>query len=214
MTTRNQILTTEVAGRPILHSFDIQDEPTNRLLILLPGRAYLNVHPLMHYLRRMAVSLGFDVLSITYAFQSQLYATEEIGGDLLEEIRQAADQVLHQRSYEKIVIAGKSMGTPLASLYGSELAGRFPQSEIAYLMLTPIQGATEAVDQRRTLAVIGTADPAYDAALVQADEPHPWIEWLVLDDLNHSLEVQGDWQQSLRFLDPILITCQEFLKRC
>lgn len=212
MTTQSQILTTEVAGRRILHSLDVQADPTHRLLIMLPGRAYLNVHPLMHYLRRMAVSLGFDVLSITYAFQTQLYSTEPVGGDLLEEIRQAADPVLHERSYNKIVIAGKSLGTPLASLYGSELAKRFPHAEIAHLLLTPIQGATQAVEQRPTLAVIGTADAAYDAALVQADESHPWIEWLVLDDLNHGLEQSTDWRQSILSLTMIIGAAESWLK--
>jgi predicted alpha/beta-hydrolase family hydrolase len=207
-----QILTTEVAGRRILHSLINQDETPRGLLIMLPGRGYLNVHPLMHYLRKVAVTLGYDVLSVTYGFQSQLYAQEDVGGDLLEEIRQAADQVFDQRTYDRIVIAGKSMGTPLASLYGSELAGRFPETDIAHLMLTPIRGATQGVQQRRTLAVIGTADPAYEAARVQADAGNKWIEWLVLDDLNHGLEHESDWQDSIVKLGVILNACHAFLE--
>jgi hypothetical protein len=212
MTTQTQNLITEVDGRRILHAFVAQDEPVG-LMIMLPGRGYLNVYPVMHYLRTAAMQLGFDVLSITYGFQSQLYNIEEVGGDLLEEIRQAADQVLQDRSYDKIVVAAKSMGTPLASLYSSELAGRFPQATISQLMLTPIHGATNAVEQRQTLAVIGTADLAYDAALIETDKDKAWIEWLVLDDLDHALEHPTNWQVSIDSLSVITNACHEFLKR-
>jgi predicted alpha/beta-fold hydrolase len=213
MTIQSQILTTKVAGRPILHSLIVREQTPKGLVMMLPGRGYLNVHPLMHYLQKIALTQGFDVLSVTYGFQTQLYSMGNIEGDLIEEIRQVADQVWSQRSYDRIVLAGKSLGTPLASAYGSELSMRFPDAEIAYIMLTPVQGATSMIEQRPTLAVISTADAAYDPAVVEADTQNSWIEWLILDHLNHALEVADDWQQSILALQTILTGCEGFLKR-
>lgn len=211
---QKQILTPENAEKRVSHLLITQESASERLMIMLPGRGYLNEHPVMYYLRMMAVERGFDVLSVTYGFQAHLYSTEGIQGDLLDEIRQAAEPVLAKeakQAYRQIVIAGKSLGTPLAALYGTELAARFPEAEIAFVLLTPVQKATAAVSERRTLAVIGTADAAYDADLIQSDQDHAWIDWLVLEGLNHGLEYPGDWKRSMAALGQITGACEQFL---
>lgn len=209
---QKQILTPENAEKRVSHLLITQESASERLMIMLPGRGYLNEHPVMYYLRMMAVERGFDVLSVTYGFQAQLYSTEGIQGDLLDEIRQAAEPVLMKQTYRQIVIAGKSLGTPLAAVYGAEVAERFPEAKIAFLLLTPVQNATAAVSQRRTLAVIGTADAAYDAEMIQADRDHAWIDWLVLEGLTHALEYPGEWKRSLSALEAITRACEHFLE--
>ena len=36
-------------------------------------------------------------------------------------------------------------------------------------------------------------------------------QWKVYDNLNHSLEVKGDWEQSLHMLIEILSDCERFI---
>ena len=61
------------------------------------------------------------------------------------------------------------------------------------------------------LAIIGTADGNYNAAAVTAEAHPPTLEWRVYEGVNHGLEVEGDWQASLRALADIMQACAAFL---
>src|SRR5678816_3025345 len=47
-----------------------QDRAADKLLIMLPGRAYTCDFPMLYYLRSAAVQQGYDVLSVEYGFQA------------------------------------------------------------------------------------------------------------------------------------------------
>lgn len=77
------------------------------------------------------------------------------------------------------------------------------------ILLTPIGTAALDTGATPTLAVIGTADQAYQPEQVDATGTN--VEWLVLDGLDHGLEVAGDWAASLDGLRQITRACIEFL---
>ncbi len=84
--------------------------------------------PLLHYLRKAAADLGYDVLSVWYSFQVPPY-------DYVPDqaLKAEVDQVVAaamQRGYQRVIVAGKSMGTPLAVRY-ADRADRL-------ILLTPI----------------------------------------------------------------------------
>jgi surfactin synthase thioesterase subunit len=176
-------------------------------LVILPGAGYTTEHPVLYYLRRAALTQHYDVLSVQYGFQAGRRDFES--QDLLHlraDFRGALEPVL-ARGYRHICIAGKSLGTPLAA----EFARSLTADSLSLLLLTPIQGALEESSRVRTLVVIGTADSRYSASEVAAFANHPTITWKVIEGLDHSLEVEGDWNASLAVLPQIIALCADFL---
>ncbi len=173
---------------------------------MLPGRGYTCDLPLLHYLRKAAADLGYDVLSVWYGFQVAPPGMDA-GMDvpltyesLNAEIDLAVGEAM-KRGYDRVVIAGKSMGTPLAALR-AKWAERL-------ILLTPIGTAALDTGTTPTLAVIGTADQAYQPEQVTQAGAH--VKWLVLDGLDHGLEKPGDFAASLDALRMVTRACVEFL---
>jgi hypothetical protein len=153
----------------------------------------------------MAVKHNFDVLSVVYGFQAaNLDLTTEHSAHLEDEAAQAAGAILHQ-GYDEVCLVGKSLGTPLAAGLAKQISVR----SLSLILLTPIGGAFDGLDDLRTLAVMGTDDPLYSPDIVSAFRGH--IEWQVFDGLNHSLEVKGDWRASLAALEKVITVCEAFI---
>lgn len=181
--------------------------PSDQLMILLPGRGYTCDHPLLHYVRGIGLQHGWDVLAVRYGFQvADRDLKSEETPDLLDEVSQTAAQV-YARGYRRLCLVGKSLGTPLAA----QLAKESPVEQTALLLLTPIGGALHGLGGIRTLAVIGTADPLYSPALIDAFAGEPLLRWQVYENLNHALEADGDWRASLARLAEIMAVCEQFL---
>ncbi len=194
------ILETAQGGKyQLFHNSDAE-----RLLVILPGRGYLADFPLLYYLRELGLNHGYDVVSVSYAFQV-MGNTHIDMTDLIEEVHQVWDS-LPKKAYKRLCIAGKSLGTPLAV----QLAPQIIQPQL--LLLTPVGGAVKMADELDTLAVIGTADHGYDPKQIEADKARPNIRWEVLDDLDHRLEKPGDLPQSLLALQIVMAVCEKFLR--
>jgi acetyl esterase/lipase len=192
-------------GTTVQHHFVTQEGGSDKLLIILPGRGYTAEHPVLYYLRSVALELGYDVLSVQYGFQAgQVDLTAENMPYVQDDVEQARKAVL-SRGYSKICVAGKSMGTPLAVT----LAHGINEAQVSLLLLTPIGGAAQPLDNIPVLAVIGTADAAYAADMIK-DEGG--LSWRVFEGLDHSLEVRGDWRASLAVLPEIIEVCAGFLE--
>jgi hypothetical protein len=209
-----QLITIEATisgGIKIEHPFSLhEDPPSDKLLVMLPGRGYTCDHPLLYYLRMLATQEGYDVLSIVYSFQlsTQDPRTASLdGGQLAGEVMQAVRQALMMRDYKKLVLAGKSLGTPIAV----KVAQSLPITDTSLILLTPIGTAVQEAGTRRTLAIIGTADPSYNEIQIKLDDERPNVRWRVLEGLNHSLESKTDWRGSMASLGEVMAACGSFL---
>ena len=88
-------------------------DSASSLMILLPGRGYTVHHPVLAYMAYMGVEQGCDVLGIHYGFQF----TGSLSNAQLPLLQQDIDRTLAAVDvdrYRRVVIVGKSMGTPLA----------------------------------------------------------------------------------------------------
>lgn len=206
--TIQQLYVKTDAGVTVGHHLFSHDE-SDKLLVILPGRGYVREHPALHYLRKMAYGLGYDVLCAQYSFQAapQVVSFDDLGRNGLSIEAAQALRVLPERIYTRMCFAGKSLGTPLAAT----LAQSAPAKDLSLLLLTPVGDAIQLAGELRTLAIVGTADPAYDAALIAEGESRPHVTWRVFNDLDHGLEVD-DWQTSLTVMSQIITACEDFLK--
>lgn len=194
------------SGDVIAYPFFQQTEETDRALVILPGRGYLSEHPVLYYLRKMAAEQGYDVLSIQYQFQR---VSNTPTGDLSSEVSQAVDALLAHQSYQRMVFAGKSLGTPLAV----EQIYRIPIPDQRLILLTPIGEAVKQVDGHRALTILGTVDEVYhtlalDAIHAREKSTHTWR---FLEGLNHALETDH-WEISLAALGEVIQMCEQFLR--
>lgn len=183
------------------------DPPSDKLLVVLPGKNYTCNHPVLHYLRRAALTLGYDVLSVEFGFQVANADFDATTVETLQAEVDAAVQPALARGYRRVCVAGKSLGTPLAG----DLARSLRVEAVSLLLLTPIGGALQGLGSIPTLAVFGSADVLYAPEIVAAFDGHPTVTCRVFDGLNHSLEVKGDWRASLAVLPDIIAACADFL---
>ena len=186
-----------------------QDPASDKLLIMLPGRAYTCDFPLFYYLRSAAAQQGYDVLSVEYGFQAahSTFDTPQVP-DLVADINDTVHPVL-ARKYRHVVVAGKSLGSPLAT----NLARSITDASVSLLLLTPIGDSTTGIDNIRTLVIIGTADPVYSADQVAAFKDHPKVKWRVFVGLDHGLEVTNHWRESVAAIPEVIEACANFLSQ-
>jgi hypothetical protein len=192
-------------GVTLHQEYYASDPRSDKLMILLPGKGYTVNSPLFHYIKPIGIKYGFDVLSINYAIHlmpvdNWIMRIPDIHADTQKTLEQVLDH-----DYQTVCIVGKSLGTPLAASIANQLTA--PNKSV--LMLTPIQAAVSMVNNVRTLGIIGTADPAYDANMILETDTQ---SWMVLEGLNHSLEYRNDRDKSLDILKEILSTCETFIK--
>lgn len=195
----------------IAHSF--VDMGSQHLVAILPGRAYTGDAPLLHYLRKVALHVGCDVLTVRYSFQyapTTVKAEDMSLTDLMSEVDQAIQAALiySKNRYKRLTVAGKSMGSPLAALW----AQNSPVLDTRLLLLTPVRDAVKHAKDLRTLAIIGSADEAYSPAEVEADQVRSNVNWRIFDKLNHALEYEDQWAESIRIMSAIMAFCEAFLK--
>lgn len=196
------IETPSSAGVTIHNRLLYQESDT--LMVLLPGRGYLVSHTILHLMSVLGLNLGYDVLQMPYGFQ---VAQDDFQQEQIPLIRQECQQTLDEaleRDYQSVVVVGKSLG----SLLAASLAQEFPQVQ-KLILLTPVMDSTSMTGTIPTLAIIGTADGAYNPAVVADSET---LFWRVYEDLDHSLMIPGDVQASLKILPDIVQSCEDFLR--
>lgn len=185
------------------------DPPSDRLMVLLPGRGYTIDHPLLFHLRYVALENGWDALPVQYGFQ---VTGGDFGPEQLPLVQQdvaLAVRPVLERGYRHLCVAGKSLGTPLAV----DLAQSAGVEAVSQVLLTPIGGVMQAVGDVRTLAVVGTHDALYSPDIVRLTESSPHITWRVFDDLDHALINRNNWRMSLQALHDIMLACELFLRQ-
>jgi hypothetical protein len=203
-------------SQPVPNTFIAQPEPTEHLGIVLPGYRYSPDMPPLHYAGRILLEAGADLLRIEYAYyrtdfpkQPESEQDRWLAGDVFA----ACETAFSQRAYENVTLIGKSMGTiAMAQLLADP---RFQNATCVWL--TPIL-TTDWLCSRieqvhpRSLFIIGTADRFYQPEALKRLEEVTGGRSLVLEGVDHGLEIPGDIPKSLLALNQIVEALQEFLK--
>jgi hypothetical protein len=189
-------------------------DSSSHLAVLLPGRAYKVHYPALFNANRVLSSLGADVLTIepTYTLEDFQSLSELEKLECLNvEARVILKNVLALNQYKRVTWIGKSIAT---LLIGAMLE-RMP-SRHEFVALTPllrIERFRHALlnDSRRTLMVIGSSDQQCDLEFLGLLERKGRCESLVLEGVDHGLEVKGDASASSRIQEQIAARLLEFL---
>jgi dienelactone hydrolase len=183
-------------GLSIPNSLIRQDEGNSRLAVFFPGLTYRNIMPVLYYPRQLLLERGYDILSINYAYDQIpefMDLSEEdkiawIGMDA----RAAMAAVFALGRYKHFTLVGKSLGTAaMAAVAPHE--PRLASAELIWL--TPgfkTHGVLENMARcsHRSLIVLGTEDPHYEEAYIEAARARG-AEVVLLPGLDHGLEKPG-----------------------
>lgn len=201
---------------PLKHTFFQQDGETQHVAIVLPGMGYTCQMPLLYYPTKLLLERGADVLWVEYAYHQRpdfqsLSGREQVAW-LLGDVKAACNAALAMRVYQQITLVGKSLGTlAMGHLIGD---ARFKDADCIWL--TPLLRNERLIAQieqnaPRSLFVIGTADPVYDAAHLADVKAATESEAVVIEGANHSMEIEGHTERSLDALVQIMRAVQSFL---
>ena len=202
--------------KPVPHTF-FQQEEAQHVAIVLPGMGYTSHMPLLYYPASIMLDLGADVLRLEYEYTRQEDFMVLKGAErkqwLLSDVTNACQTVLGERSYEKITLMGKSIGT---RAMGHLLTTEAEFNQAAAIWLTPVirsEGLRAQIKKwgKRSLFVIGTADQHYDPHLIEEIREATKGEVLVIEGADHSLEIQGNLLQSLQAMERVIRTIQSFV---
>lgn len=200
---------------PVPNTLIAHPIPAKHLGIILPGYRYPVDMPPLHYAGRVLLDLGADVLRIEYAYnrtnfmeQPESEQDKWISSDVLA----ACEAGLSQRPYEQITLIGKSLGT---IAMGHLLADRrFHQAACVWLTpLLTVEWLRSRIEEIHppSLFAIGTADRFYQPEVLTHLERVTNGRVLLIEGVDHSLEVPGDIRKSLLALNQIVNALQEFL---
>ena len=204
-------------NKPVPNTFLKQDEEKGEVAILLPGLEYTCQMPLLYYPARLLLYLGADVLEVEYAYNLNPDFQALSGSEQLEwlfsDAAAAYKAALAKRSYQKVVLVGKSIGT-LAM--GQILTTQSKPQEVQAIWLTPLLRNENLRRQileckMPSLFIIGTADPHHHPDYL--DEIKKAGEVIVIQNGDHSLEIKGDINGSLKAMEEVINAIKSFLSR-
>ena len=202
---------------PVPHTFFRQEAEADHLALVFPGWGYTAHMPLLYYPVEALLQGGTDVLQLEYAHSRRedfkAAPEAEQSRRLFADVTAAYQAGLARPAYRQITLVGKSLGTLAMAHLLAQAASRPPTQAIWLTPLLHDDYLIGAIQQwrGRSLFVIGTADPYYDATRLSAIQAATKGETVVVGGADHSLEIPGDVLQSIHVLEHIMHAVQAFL---
>jgi hypothetical protein len=202
-------------NQPVPNTFITQSTTTKHLGIILPGLRYSAEMAPLYYAARILLDQGADVLRVEYAYYRTDFSQQpedEQDQWISSDVFAACNAGLSYRSYEKITLVGKSLGTiAMGHLLGDH---RFQKATCIWeTPLLTVEWLCSRIEQvhPHSLFIIGTADRFYKPDILKHLEYVTNGRSVVIEDANHALEIPGDIPKSLTALNQMVQAIQEFL---
>lgn len=200
------------------NTFLRQEGAADHVAILFPGANYTCHMPLLYYATQVLLAQGADALWVEYAYgrRPELRAgwSEEHARWLYADVTAACQAAVRQREYGRLTFVGKSLGTlAMAHLLTTQTFS----ARVEGVWLTPLLKNEELRTrimrvERPSLLVIGTADPHYDRTYLTDWESRTQRRVISVEGAGHTLEIEGDWRQSLKAIELIMRAIGEFVQ--
>ncbi|MBR6321423.1 MAG: alpha/beta hydrolase [Lachnospiraceae bacterium] len=161
-----------------------------KLAVFFPGIGYTVDKPLMHYGRRLAMSLGYEVKLLPYGGfpEKKPGDTDRIRRSFEIALAQSEEMLsgLDFSEYEDILFIGKSIGTIAAAKIASESPAK---DRIRLILYTPLP-ETFLPDFGSAVVFTGTDDPwvGKEKSPIPALSAKRGIPCHLIEGGNHSLE--------------------------
>ena len=202
-------------NQKVPNTFVVQSNPKRHLGIILPGYRHSADMADLHYAGRILLEQGADLLRVEYAYyQTDYLSQSESGQDqrISEDVFAVCNACLAFRSYTKITLVGKSLGTrAMGFLLGDE---RFQKANCVWSTLPiTIEWLYSRIEQVRptSLFIFGTADDYYKPEKLKHLVDVTNGRAVIIEGANHGLEIPESILKTLSALGQIVHALQEFL---
>lgn len=205
------VLHKQLAVREALHP--VPEKGGEKLAVLFPGTGYTCDRPLLYYARRMAEQNGCDVLPLSYSVslkrgESDLNkAVRQTLTQVLPMVQDTLGEVLCRHAYRELFFFSKSFGTVAAGAVERALRLRVHQ-----FFLTPLEASLPYLAAHPCYASCGTADPWVPDSVRRQFLGISGVRFGLFPGANHSLEIPGDAEASVRNLQMIAASYADFLR--
>ncbi len=202
---------------PVPNRFQRPEGEIDHLAVLLPGYGYTLDMPLFYYAENLLLERGWDVLRVEYAYNTrpefQTLPKPERDRWLLADTTAAWRAGQGQRTYERVVLIGKSLGT---RAMGHLLTMPDPYPNVGAVWLTPLLGEERLRQQIQqyggpSLFVIGTADSHFDPVALETMQVATIGEAVVVRNADHGMDIPGDPIASVRAVERVVEALGRFL---
>jgi hypothetical protein len=201
---------------PVPHTFFQQSQESRHVGMIFAGQNITCQHPTLYYPTRELLLRGADTLLVDYSLRPAFstFSGEQIKACIEADTIACYKALFGERTYQQVTLIGKSLGT----LAMGHLLQTYPQMpQVQAIWLTPLlklpqlQTTIKQVHPR-SLFIIGTADPHYDAAQLTELKQVTRGEALVIEGADHLLEVPGGTIPSLQVMEQIMQSIQRFFE--
>lgn len=157
-----------------------------KIALIFPGIGYHVDKPLLYYSKKLAVSLGYEVVEVTYGnFPEKVKGAEEKMREAFETaLVQTRERLasIYWQQYDEILMISKSIGTAVASAYASE-----QNLKTRNLFYTPVEQSFPLMTQPG-IVFHGTSDTWADTERMKLLCEEKGYPIYLYEDANHSLE--------------------------
>ncbi len=207
-------------SKPIANTFMKQENETNKLAIVYPGKGYTCHMPLLYYTSMILLSKGFDVLWVQYDYgkNSEIQTlpearqTDWIGIDA----NAAYSLAKSQRNYEKIVLVGKSLGS--AAIKAVVSSNKMPKN-LKIIWFTPPLTDSELFNfvtkscKGNSLFIAGSNDEVVNKDLLNNIQKAGAGRFIFINGANHSMEFEGKpTTKNIKALSTIMSEVSKFIR--
>lgn len=183
-------------------------QKSNTLAVIMPGIGYTLDRPLMDYSKKLALELGYDVLSIEYGFQI-VRKDLNVEEDIQYVINESMDifKAALNKNYKQIVFISKSIGT----IIHTSLCNEASNYEVKNIYLTPINETMKVGIKENSLVVSGTNDPLISKETIEEIRKIKGVNIVEVKHGDHSLNIQDNVLNSIQILYKVIEAEKEYL---
>lgn len=197
------------SGHDVINDFYCDKNKDNSLVVLFPGVNYSCEKPLLHYARKAATIEGYDVLCIRYGFK---LSKEDIGKEIIKIIANEVLEVIKScssKKYNHIYFISKSIGGEIAG----NIANTIGYDNVKSLYLTPTPTTMKHIIKSNCSVIVGTKDPIFTEENIQLIKGYDNVDLSLIDNAQHSLEVDNNLDASIKSLSKAVNIFAEFLNK-
>ncbi len=174
------------------------------LALVLPGRDYTVLGPMLYYIIELLLQKGFDVGLFEKRYERQ--APPDWNEVYARDIAIWADECLSRQRGQRKVLVGKSLGTIGLSLLNR---AKFPK-DAKWIWLTPLLSRDEVRDgivHGDSFVAVGTED---QSCYLPDRLPASCVK-LIVEGADHSLDHPDGPMESIRILQRLIAAIDQFV---
>ena len=183
-----------------------------KLAVLFPGIGYHSDKPLFYYTKKVLKAAGYEIKEVKY--ENLPHVTRGDRDSMSRAYGMAHDQVwitlegTDFSQYEKVVFAGKSLGSVLAAEYTSA----HELKDVYHISMTPVEDTLKLLGGCKGAIFHGLADPWLDSAVTNEYMKSLGNDYKLYtyENANHSLET-GDALTDLSIMQSFVKTLTELI---